>query len=561
MEDLCTPDPLHRTPLLPTGLSPAQRSLSDSLFTVSSMEASFYGKENHTPNFTDHDNSDWLEEAVTLLEEVELKYGTARGLFSNGGGSVYMKMPSGSPVQQLPGKRTSAGWLELLVLNSRNIAKSGELRELENMISHVAEVDLADNQLSSWEEIRKILSLMPKMFHCNLSQNPLDRPMSVQALNHWNGFTMEKLSALILNSTKIQWQSLFQIMHSAPNLEELHLSKNNYGASGSLPPVDATTFPGIRVLHLNSCQINSWTRLKRICRLFPSLESLVAAENPINSFYESAEGLSTVQAEFRSVLGCLNSLNINKWELNDWKQIDILRHLPLLCELRLTKLPLLEEFTDEERRQLIVARLPDVTMLNGSAVTPQYRTDSERYFLRQISSTPTEQLPPRYHELVDIHGRLDPLPVIDLSPKQTAEVILIFENRLETKKIDLHQTIGEFKKTVMQEFCGIPPSRFRLLYLDQCAVGIFGMEEMKQWNRALWSLQVTDGDEFHAQTKPDWTPSCRRRTTSSGDTAPQSPSSGKHTTTRSPKKISVVSKSKPTAPSFNIKPEAESGQK
>lgn len=43
---------------------------------------------------------------------------------------------------------------------------------------------------------------------------------------------------------------------------------------------------------------------------------------------------------------------------------------------------LLQPFNEDERRFLMIARLPDITLLNGSAVTPLNREDAERFLIR-----------------------------------------------------------------------------------------------------------------------------------------------------------------------------------
>lgn len=134
---------------------------------------------------------------------------------------------------------------------------------------------------------------------------------------------------------------------------------------------------------------------------------------------------------------------------------------------------------ENDRRFLMIARLPDITVLNGSAVVPQHREDAERYFLRYYVDR--DDKPDRfsfcvsfifefisydfvtlfrYFELENVHGQLQKLLDVDLSPKDQAEVRLVFEdeNRVETRRISLNQSIAAFKKS-LQSFCGLAPSK------------------------------------------------------------------------------------------------------
>ena len=75
---------------------------------------------------------------------------------------------------------------------------------------------------------------------------------------------------------------------------------------------------------------------------------------------------------------------------------------------------------------LLVARLPNVTILNGGdMITKTEREDAERAFIRHFLDTPEEQRPSRWQELVDIHGLLDPLVSIDLTPEVNIKVDIL----------------------------------------------------------------------------------------------------------------------------------------
>ncbi len=111
----------------------------------------------------------------------------------------------------------------------------------------------------------------------------------------------------------------------------------------------------------------------------------------------------------------------------------------------------------------------------------------------------------RYNELESIHGPLAPLLVVDLSPKDTAEVKIVFGDKEEVRRIDLNANVCLLKKS-LEEFCGLPSRRFRLFYrdMDNNAFGMFGEEELKFPKKLLWVLSVADGDEFHIEVRILW---------------------------------------------------------
>ena len=72
---------------------------------------------------------------------------------------------------------------------------------------------------------------------------------------------------------------------------------------------------------------------------------------------------------------------------------------------------------------MLVARLPNVKVLNGGdMISKTEREDSERAFIRYFLDTPEQERPQRWQELVEVHGILDPLVNIDLSPDMSVKV-------------------------------------------------------------------------------------------------------------------------------------------
>ena len=70
---------------------------------------------------------------------------------------------------------------------------------------------------------------------------------------------------------------------------------------------------------------------------------------------------------------------------------------------------------------MLIARLPNVQILNGGDKIPDNeREDAERAFIRFYMDE--EEKPKRYHELVEIHGRLDPLVNVDMEPTYHVKV-------------------------------------------------------------------------------------------------------------------------------------------
>ena len=90
-------------------------------------------------------------------------------------------------------------------------------------------------------------------------------------------------------------------------------------------------------------------------------------------------------------------------------------------ELRLQNCPLLEDYTAFEKRMLLIARLPNIQILNGGDKIPaNEREDAERAFIRFYLDA--ENKPQRYYELVEVHGKLNPLVNVNLTPESHVRV-------------------------------------------------------------------------------------------------------------------------------------------
>ena len=145
------------------------------------------------------------------------------------------------------------------------------------------------------------------------------------------------------------------------------------------------------------------------------MQFLSLAECPIGSFpcLDDIENIPTA----------LQSLNVSITKISNWDEVEKLRQFSGLNDLRIQGCPFLDEFTRKEKRMMLVARLPNISVLNGGdMITRIEREDAERAFIRYFLDTPDQLRPARWQELVDVHGLLDPLVNIDLSPDMNVKV-------------------------------------------------------------------------------------------------------------------------------------------
>ncbi|XP_051552636.1 tubulin-specific chaperone cofactor E-like protein [Myxocyprinus asiaticus] len=415
-------------------------------------------------------------EGRTLVQVISEKYSPDNFPYCRGPGVgvVIRSSPQGSPVKDrlnLP---------RILVLDGCGITEAGDEEEVATFCAHVVELDLSHNQLKDWGEISKILSYIPNLDFLNLSMNPL-RGSSLEpgAAEAFSG-----LRCLVLNNTHVTWDMVHTLTQEIPELEELFLCLNEYvSVSASSVP-----FPSLRLLHITDNQLQEWAEVRKLGLMYPGLVSLILANNSLSAIHEPEDSLQRLFPNLRSI-------NLHNSGLSRWEDIQKLNLFPKLQEVRVLGIPLLQPYTDQERRCLMVAQLPGVTALNGSVITDGEREDAERFFIRYYQDCPEDELPQRYHTLVARYGRLAPLAEVDLRPLCHAQVEVRFGDQTEPLELRLDQTVADLKKQ-LRAMIQLPPNKIRVYYIDRQLGYALEPQEMKSGVRALHSYSIRDGDQI-----------------------------------------------------------------
>lgn len=306
-----------------------------------------------------------------------------------------------------------------------------------------------------------------------------------------------QLRILIMNSCHVDLRVIECVLHRLPSLSELHLASNNYSCVNFS---HGFTKYSLKILYFNNNNLTDWNEVCKLGKCFPNLENLVLSHNNISNFTSTLQEdncLNTAQCFPR-----LEILILNKLKINEWSVIDELRHFPHLKHVRIQNIPLLNSYNDEEKYYLLVAHLDDsIDSLNGSKITGEDKENCERKYIRHYLDV--AQKPPLYYELESKHGKLNKLADVNLEGNKRVHVKIKFRDEHIYERIDVRQTVGEFKKQ-LEKFVGYPASRFRVFYIDieACSLSIYGPEEIKHPNRCLYSFNIRDGDEFEIDLKP-----------------------------------------------------------
>jgi len=352
-----------------------------------------------------------------------------------------------------------------------------------NRLSHIAELDLTDNLIAEWSEVFLLLKMFPSLEFLNLSNNLLSEPVGDDAAAMGStalGMLRKPLQMrkLVLNGNRVDWSTANKLAGAMPNLEQLYLCAN-----GLQDPVEGLglAHDNLRELFLSCNVLSDFGAL--VCSVgakCPKLELLSAAENPMDGVPDGSQTESS--------LARVRSLNLSPTSVSTWEEVDRLRSLPSLRELRLQHCPVLSGYSAHERRMLLVARLPNVRILNGGDIIPENeREDAERAFIRFYMEMAEDERPPRYEELVRAHGRLEPLVKIDMRPSTHVKVKISYKEALREEVIKVYQTVQQFKG-LLQQWFGLPPQNMKLYYCDKVIILILiqSLEVNGDYLRTWW---------------------------------------------------------------------------
>lgn len=286
--------------------------------------------------------------------------------------------------------------------------------------------------------------------------------------------------------------SLMMFGLSVLRLQELHLSMNDYH---EMKLSKSFHHAQLKNLYLNDNKIERWEELMKLSSAFPSLQKLIASNNPIHCIPPSLDS---------SMFPELLVLNLNNSALCSWDSIECLYMLRMLRELSVLKIPLGRDMEEKKRRQAFIARLPKIQKLNKSVVTEDEREVSERWLIREMRDVPHP--PSIYHELVKKHGELKPLAEVNMATVDKVTMKFHFDGldrEMESREITTNQSVHQLKKWVSKKLVGAPVSTFRLVYCDNAlALGVRRSGVLLNLNqKMLYLYRMCDGDEIHVQMK------------------------------------------------------------
>eukprot|EP00111_Clytia_hemisphaerica_P017479 TCONS_00051733-protein len=343
---------------------------------------------------------------------------------------------------------------KIIGLDHCSIKNAGNYDDIANSCPMVQELDVSSNYFEDWSEIINITKCLRHLTCLNVSHNPLDRDTLLQH-DHNLSTPQKSIHSLVINNTGIDFQSLLKLLDIYPSVAVLHFCINDIS---SIPGNLNKQYENVTTVSMAKNNIKTWADIRKIGKLFPNLVSLNISENLFKE----------IKYEKNSNDFChLKNLNIMECPIDDWESIENLQHLPQLRELRIKGCPIYakKSLTEKQQRCLTVARLPNVTKLNGSNVEDEEREDAERLFIRFHMKG--ENKPTRYQDLIQTYGKLDELAEVNFDRSFIVNVLV--KGDVESPflySLDCSQTVRSLYKELGTRL-KLKKNKFNLVHFEQ----------------------------------------------------------------------------------------------
>ncbi|NXX39554.1 TBCE protein, partial [Tricholaema leucomelas] len=245
------------------------------------------------------------------------------------------------------------------------VSHAGQEEEISRTCANIRHINLSKNLVSSWEIVTAIASQLQNLETLNISENKMKFPHTSTS----GSSVFSKLKVLALNQTEITWTEVLLCAPGWPALEELYLTSNNITVLARPDNVLQT----LKVLDLSDNQLLDGNQLHLIAHL-PRLEQLILRNTGISSIYFPDAGFGCKTKMFPS----LKHLAVQDNKISQWSSINELDKLPTLRSLQCHNNPLMDtEKNPETLRQLIIAKISQLEVLNKSEIPPAERRGAE----------------------------------------------------------------------------------------------------------------------------------------------------------------------------------------
>lgn len=256
---------------------------------------------------------------------------------------------------------------------------------LEKMLPVVEELDLRECLISDFQTLYDIASGLPTLRLLDLSRNRFSHARSLSPRKPDRACS--SLQTLILNETNVSWADCLLFGSLFTSLKELRLHAVGLRDLGESEMFEASkALSNVEIMDLDS-NFLSWSSIELLSTL-PRLTHLFVSNNKVAQIrLNNTPGLRCFAS--------LKHLNLSRNLLSDWTSVTQLERLPNLASLRMSGNPLTsnaDEATDVDARTTgiprsrlgVIARIPQLSVLDGSQISADERRYAEKQYLQSI---------------------------------------------------------------------------------------------------------------------------------------------------------------------------------
>ncbi|XP_027094567.1 tubulin-folding cofactor E-like isoform X2 [Coffea arabica] len=346
-----------------------------------------------------------LSSGITLLEALQVRYrGTSTKeeedemyVLSSTNKRVSIELLGKEKIQN---KLSRFEELTGVSLSFLGVSSPGPSSQISNTLPNLKQLDLSGNLLSDWKDVGIICKELPALEVLNLSYNSmLHDTVEIPKLHN--------IRILVLNHIGINWKQVEMLKDSVPRIEELHLIGNNIKEITLSSSMRVEGFDYLRLLNLEENCLADWNEIVKLSKI-KSLEQLLLNKNSLNQIWypehstSDGAGNESLGRNFKPFQS-LRCLLLGGNNIKDLPSVDSVNSFPSLIDIRLSGNPVSDTGKDGVPRFVLIARLANVKILNGSEVSPRERKDSEIRYVRLVMTKYNDNV----EELMHLHPSPD----------------------------------------------------------------------------------------------------------------------------------------------------------
>lgn len=245
-------------------------------------------------------------------------------------------------------------------------------------------LDLSRTLLTTWSQISTITKYLSHLDSLHLHYNRLTPPTAhLEAIHSSRG--LQNLRELGLDRTRIQWHDeAVPLLSALPKLTVVYLANNGIERLGC-----TLNHSRLEEINLQGNRIAHWEDVVATLGNLPHLQRLHLAGNCISSITISSPStlpsLTHLGLDANPIWTCDSQEELKKAYQALYTLGDSLSNLTSLNAVLTSSSPELAQAAHTWSMH-VIARLPRLTKLNGTAITPTMRRDAELWWIGHVQS-------------------------------------------------------------------------------------------------------------------------------------------------------------------------------